>query len=152
MSHFHYVLVVEDDDLEGSYSPDIESSDDYAPMESETESSEDDDYEDDSGALDVDGYPTFVITLTKTNIIRTIEFPYNFCNRYIRKGALEAPVYLTAEGETWRVTLNQSPSKIWVSRGWGRFKNDNNLVEGVRCHFILIDADDVQFFVWFERP
>ncbi|XP_047961463.1 B3 domain-containing protein REM20-like [Salvia hispanica] len=146
------IVIVEDDNLEECYSPDVDTSDDYCPSEVETDSSQDDDYEDDSGALDVDGYPTFVLTLTKTNINRTIEIPYRFWQRHIRMGALEAAVFLLAEGETWRVTLKHKGSKIWVKHGWGQFKTDNQLVEGVRCHFKLVDADDVQFFVWFERP
>lgn len=145
------IVVVEDLDVEGSYSPDIDSSDDYVPSEAETDSSNGDEYEDDSGVLNVDGYPTFMISLTPTNINRTIEIPYGFWQRHVPMGTLKAPVRLVAEGGTWRVNLKHSERKIRVKHGWARFKHDHSLVDGVRCHFMLIDALDVTFYVWFDR-
>lgn len=82
---------------------------------------------------------------------RTLELPFRFWQRHIRMGALEAPVYFLADGETWKVDLGHSTSKIWVKRGWRRFKDGNRLAVGVRCHFTLVDADNVQFYVWFDR-
>lgn len=79
-------LVVEDGDVDGSYSSDIDTSDDYVPSETESETTMDDDYVGDSGALNVDGYPTFVISLTPTNINRSIGIPYGFWQRHIPKG------------------------------------------------------------------
>ncbi|KAG6416351.1 hypothetical protein SASPL_123779 [Salvia splendens] len=146
------VNVVEDDDVEGSYSPDIDTSDDYVPSETESEKTMDDDYVDDSGALNVDGYPTFVISLTPTNINRSIEIPYGFWQRHIPLGAIKAAVYLVTEGGMWRCTLKHNSRKIWVKHGWARLKHEHNLVEGVHCHFKLVDAFVVQFYVWFERP
>ncbi|KAG6389188.1 hypothetical protein SASPL_150647 [Salvia splendens] len=146
------VDVVEDDDLEGSYSPDIDTSDDYVLSKTESETTMDDDYVDDIGALNVDGYPTFVISLTPTNINRNIEIPYGFWQRHIPLGAIKAVVYLVTEGRMWRCTLKDNSRKIWVKHGWARFKHEHNLVEGVRCHFKLVDAFVVQFYVWFERP
>lgn len=66
-------------------------------------------------------------------------------------GALQAPVYFLADGKTWKIVLSHSLSKIWVKRGWSRFRDDNRLAVGVRCHFMLVDADDVQVYVWFDR-
>ncbi|KAG6427782.1 hypothetical protein SASPL_112029 [Salvia splendens] len=96
------VDVVEDGDVEGSYSPDIDTSDDYVQSETESETTMDDDYVDNSGALNVDGYPTFVISLTPTNINRSIEIPYGFWQRHIPLGAIKAAVYLVTEGGMWR--------------------------------------------------
>ena len=64
--------------------------------------------------------------------------------------ALNEPVYFNVGRETWMVKLDHSLTKIWVKHGWSLFKNGNNLVEGVRCHFKLIDANEVQFYVWFD--
>lgn len=151
ISHRDIILVVEDDDIEGSYSPDIDSSDDYVPSETESDSSNGDDYEDDTGALDVDGRPTFVVSLNRSNINRTLEIPYGFWKRHIPMGALKAPIFLLADGGTWRMTLKHKSRKIRVKHGWGRFKHDLNLMEGVRCHFKLVDAFVVQFYVRVER-
>ncbi|XP_042060521.1 B3 domain-containing protein REM20-like [Salvia splendens] len=67
----------EDDEV---YTPDIESSDDYAPSDVESESADDSDYDDDRGALDDDEYPTWTLKLTKSNTKRTIEIPLTFGN------------------------------------------------------------------------
>ncbi|KAG6412168.1 hypothetical protein SASPL_124838 [Salvia splendens] len=60
------------------YTPDIDSSDDYAPSDVELESADDSDYDDDRGALDDDEYPTWTLKLTKSNIKRIIEIPNDF--------------------------------------------------------------------------
>ncbi|KAG6385329.1 hypothetical protein SASPL_154162 [Salvia splendens] len=85
------IVIVEDDDKEGSYSPDIDTSDDYEPSETESDSSNRDEYEDDTGALNVNGYPTFVISLTQKNINRTLEIPHGFCKCHIRMGPTLSP-------------------------------------------------------------
>ncbi|KAG6391012.1 hypothetical protein SASPL_148758 [Salvia splendens] len=146
------VDVVEDDDVEGSYSPDIDTSDDYVPSENESETTMDDDYVDDSGALNIDGFPTFIISLTPTNINRSLEIPYGFWQRHIPMGAIKVGVHLVTEGGMWLCTLKHNSRKVWVKHGWARFKHEHNLVEGVRCHFKLVDAFVVQFQVWFDRP
>ncbi|KAG6421364.1 hypothetical protein SASPL_117915 [Salvia splendens] len=83
---------VVEDAMEGSYAPDIDTSDDYVPSEIESESTMDDDYVDDSRALTIDGLPTFVFTLTATNINRSLEIPYGFWQRHIPMGAIQAGV------------------------------------------------------------
>ena len=75
-----------------------------------------------------------------------------FWRRHIRMNALQDPVYFNVNGDTWYIILDHSETKIWVKRGWRRFKYGNNLVVDVRCHFKLIDRNDVQFYVWFDRP
>lgn len=92
------LVVQDDDDPEGSYSPNIDTSDDYVPSETETESSNGEDYEDDRGALDIDGHPTFVISLNRTNLNRTIEIPYEFWKRHTSMATLKAPIYLVSCG------------------------------------------------------
>ncbi|XP_042009241.1 B3 domain-containing protein REM8-like [Salvia splendens] len=146
------VDVVEDDDVEGSYSPDIDTSDDYVPSENESDTTVDEDYVDDSGALNIDGLPTFIISLNQANINGSLEIPYGFWLRNIPLGAVKAGAYLVIEQGRWRCTLKNKSSKIWVKHGWSRLKNEHNLVEGVRCHFKLVDALDVTFYVFFERP
>ncbi|KAG6392829.1 hypothetical protein SASPL_147057 [Salvia splendens] len=84
--------LVEDDDVEGSYSPDIDTSDDYVPSETESATTMDDDYVDDSRALNIDGFPTFFISLTPTNINRSLEIPYGFWQCHIPMGAIQAGV------------------------------------------------------------
>ncbi|KAG6394946.1 hypothetical protein SASPL_145537 [Salvia splendens] len=90
--------VVEDDDVEGSYSPDIETSDDYVPSETESETTMDDDYVDDRRALNIDGFPTFVISLTTIHMSRSIEIPYGFWQRNIPMGAIKEGVHLVTDG------------------------------------------------------
>ncbi|KAG6399034.1 hypothetical protein SASPL_140508 [Salvia splendens] len=142
---------VDGDEMEGSYGPDIDTSDDYVPSENESESTMDDDYVDDSGALNIDGLPTFMISIIATNINRSLEIPYGFWQRHIPMGAIQAGVYLVTERGTWLCTLKHNSTSIRVKRGWNRFKHDNNLTEGVRCHFKLVDAFAVQFQVLFDR-
>ncbi|KAL1534099.1 B3 domain-containing protein REM20-like [Salvia divinorum] len=113
------IEMVDDDELEGSYSPDVETSDDYEPSDTEPELLDDYDYEEDKGVLADDGYPTFVVKLSKSNINSTLQIPFRFWQRHIRMGALEVPVYFLAYGKTWRIILNHSSSKVWVKHGWG---------------------------------
>ena len=54
-------------------------------------------------------------------------------------------------GETWLVTLGHSLTKIWVKRGWRRFKYGNNLVVGDRRHFKLIDTNEVIELVYISQ-
>ncbi|KAG6415718.1 hypothetical protein SASPL_123133 [Salvia splendens] len=145
-------VIIEDDGVDENDSPGIDTSDEYVPSENESESTGDEDYVDDSRALNVDGIPTFVISLTPSNINRRLEIPYWFWQRHIPMGAIQAGVHLVTEGGTWLCTLKHNSRKIWVKHGWGRFKQENNLVEGVRCHFKLVDNFVVQFEVWFDRP
>ncbi|KAG6399966.1 hypothetical protein SASPL_141454 [Salvia splendens] len=141
------VDVVEDDNVEGSHGPDIDSSDNYMPSGTESKTTMDEDYVDDSRALNIDGFPTFVVTLTPTNINRRLEIPYGFWQRHIPMGAIQAGVYLVTDERMWHCTLKHNSTTIWVKHGWARFKHENNLVEGVRCNFKLVDAFVVQFHV-----
>ena len=75
-----------------------------------------------------------------------------FWRRHIRMISLEHPVYFNVNGDTSFVTLEHSDTKICVKKRWRRFKSFRKLVVGVQCHFKLIDASDVQFYVWFDRP
>ncbi|KAL1545112.1 B3 domain-containing protein REM1-like [Salvia divinorum] len=111
-------ILAEDEEYEASYSPDVYTSDDYVPSAHESESTDGDDYVEDTGVLDNDGYLLVTLKLTRTHIRHTLEIPSN---------------------------------KIWVKQGWRRFKEDNALTTGVHCHFKLVDAREVQFYVWFDR-
>ncbi|XP_042016158.1 B3 domain-containing protein Os03g0619600-like [Salvia splendens] len=142
----------EDQESEASYSAAIDTSDDYVPSETESELTGDDDYVDDSGALNINGFPTFVYTLTASNINRSLKIPYCFLQRHIPMGAIQAGVYLVNDGRMWLCSLKHNSRKIRVKNDWARFKQDNNLVEGVRCHFQLVDSFVVLFHVRIERP
>ncbi|KAG6434543.1 hypothetical protein SASPL_106181 [Salvia splendens] len=76
--------VVEDEDSDPSYSLDVDTSDDYEPSDTEIDTSDDDGYVSDAGALDEDGCPTFVVTLTPANIKRTLEISFPFWQWYIK--------------------------------------------------------------------
>ncbi|KAG6411582.1 hypothetical protein SASPL_129665 [Salvia splendens] len=95
------VHVVEDDEGEGSHAMDIETSEEYVPSGTESETTFDDDYADDSRALQIDGFPTFAVTLISSNINHRFEIPYGFWQRHIPNGALHAGVYLSTERGTW---------------------------------------------------
>ncbi|KAG6406339.1 hypothetical protein SASPL_133939 [Salvia splendens] len=140
-------------DADHSDAPDIETSDDYVPSDTEVvDSSDEDEYAPDQGVLADDGCPTFSVTLDSSNISRTLEIPMAFWRRHIRMISLQDPVYFNVNGDSWFIVLDHSDTKIWVKRGWRRFNAANHLVVGVRCHFKLIDRNDVQFYVWFDRP
>ncbi|XP_042041329.1 putative B3 domain-containing protein REM4 [Salvia splendens] len=140
-------------DSDHSDAPDVDTSDDYVPTQSEGSfSSDGDDYASDAGVLDDDGCPTFTVTLDASNINRTLEIPMAFWHRHIRMISLQDPVYFNVNGDSWYIILDHNETKIWVKHGWRRFKERNNLVVGVCCHFKLIDRNEVQFYVWFDLP
>ncbi|XP_042003642.1 B3 domain-containing protein At4g34400-like [Salvia splendens] len=144
---------LDEEDLDDEiYNPDIDSSDDHAPSDVETESAEDSEYDDERGALDDDAYPTWTLKLTTSNIKRTIEIPADFWNVHASAAPQQNMVHFLVDGKTWRVFLKHSKGRIWVKHGWRRFKEANALFPGVRCHFKLVDAQDIQFYVWFNRP
>lgn len=145
-------LTEEQEDEEEVYTPDLDSSDDYAPLEVDSESTEDSDYTDDRGVLDDDHYPTWTLKLTKEHIKRTIEIPSEFWQSHIHDAAVQNVVHFLVDGQTWRVSVKHSSGKIWIKHGWRRFKDANALFPGVRCHFKLVDARNIQFYVWFDRP
>ncbi|KAG6387657.1 hypothetical protein SASPL_152849 [Salvia splendens] len=144
----------EEDEYGGSDhsdAPDVNTSDDYVPSDTEGgDSSEEDDYAPDPGVLD-DGCPTFTVTMDRSNISRSLEIPMAFWRRHIRMNSLQYPVYFNVNGDSWFIVLDHSDTNIWVKRGWRRFKEANNIVVGTRCHFKLIDRNEVQFYVWFDR-
>ncbi|KAG6410393.1 hypothetical protein SASPL_128451 [Salvia splendens] len=147
------ILELDEEDLDDEiYNPDIDSSDDHAPSDVETESAEDSEYDDERGALDDDAYPTWTLKLTTSNIKRTIEIPADFWNVHASAAPQQNMVHFLVDGKTWRVFLKHSKGRIWVKHGWRRFKEANALFPGVRCHFKLVDAQDIQFYVWFNRP
>ncbi|KAG6390400.1 hypothetical protein SASPL_148134 [Salvia splendens] len=140
-------------DSEHSCAPDMETSDDYVPSDTDGgDSSDEEEYVPDPGVLADDGCPTFTVTLDSSNISRSLEIPMAFWRRHIRMISLQDPVYFNVNGDSWFIVLDHSATKIWVKRGWRRFKIANNIVVGTRCHFKLIDRIDVQFYVWFDRP
>ncbi|XP_042006235.1 uncharacterized protein LOC121755015 [Salvia splendens] len=145
------MLTEEEEDNE-VYTPDIESSDDNPPSGVESDSADDSDYDDDRGAVDDDKYPTWTLKLTKSNTKRTIEIPIDFWQVHLRSAPQQNVVHFLVDGQTWRLLLKYSPGKIWVKHGWRLFKDANALFPGVRCHFELVDAQDIQFYVWFDRP
>lgn len=118
-------------DSDHSDAQDVDTSDDYVPTQSEGGySSDDDDYASDAGVLydDDDGCPTFTVTLDASNINRTLEILMAFWRRHIRMNSLQDPVYFNVNGDSWYIILDHNETKIWVKRGWRRFKERNNLV------------------------
>ncbi|XP_042032422.1 B3 domain-containing protein REM20-like [Salvia splendens] len=144
-------LTEEEEDNE-VYAPDIESSDDNPPSGIESDTTDDSDYDADTGALADDEYPTWTLKLTKSNTKRTIEIPNAFWQLHLAAAPQQNVVHLLVAGQTWRLIIKHSSGKIWVKHGWRRFKDANALFPGVRCHFKLVDARDIQFYVWFDRP
>ncbi|KAG6415910.1 hypothetical protein SASPL_123329 [Salvia splendens] len=134
------VEVLVDNELEGRNAPEVDTFDDYVPSENGSETTVDEDYVDDSRALTIDGCPTFVHSITPTNINHSLEIPFGFWQRHIPMGAIQAGMCLVTERGTWICTLKHNLSGIRVKRGWSRFKQENNLTEGVRCNFTLVDA------------
>ncbi|KAG6406154.1 hypothetical protein SASPL_133753 [Salvia splendens] len=128
------------------------TSDDYVPSDTDGgDSSDEDEYAPDPGVLPDDGCSTFTVTLDSSNMSRSLEIPMAFWRRHIQMISLQDPVYFNVNGDSWFIVLDHSDTKIWVKRDWRRFKAANNLVVGMRCHFKLIDRNDVQFYVWFDR-
>ncbi|KAG6424550.1 hypothetical protein SASPL_114968 [Salvia splendens] len=152
LTHICILALTEEEEDEEIYNPDIDSSDDYAPSDGESELADDSDYDDDRGALADDEYPTWTLKLTKSNIKQTIEIPTDFWQLLVRAAPQHDVVHFLVDGQTWRLFLKHSSGKIWIKHGWRRFKDANALFPGVRCHFKLVDAQDIQFYVWFDRP
>ncbi|KAG6404974.1 hypothetical protein SASPL_132553 [Salvia splendens] len=142
----------EDEEDNEVYTPDIDSSDDSVPSDVESEATDKSDYDGERGALDDDEYPTWTLKLTKSNTKRTIEIPIEFWELHIRDAPNQNVVHFLVDGQTWRILLKHSGGKIWVKHGWRRFKDANALFPGIRCNFKLVDAQDVHFYVWFDRP
>ncbi|KAL1560096.1 B3 domain-containing protein REM1-like [Salvia divinorum] len=72
------IEMVEDEEADEVYSLDIDTSDDYKSSETEIDTSDDADYIEDRDALNTDGYPTFMVKLTRSNLNRTLEIPFGF--------------------------------------------------------------------------
>ncbi|KAG6396028.1 hypothetical protein SASPL_142166 [Salvia splendens] len=70
--------IVKEDADDNPTAPKGRSSDEYQPSETETDSSDGSEYVDDHGALDVDGCPTFVVTITTSHLDRTLKVPFGF--------------------------------------------------------------------------
>lgn len=64
---------------------------------------------------------------------------------------LDGYVYFMVEDKTWVVQLECDNKRILVKHGWRRFKDDNALVNEVVCNFLLVNMDEVQFYVTFSR-
>ncbi|KAG6432747.1 hypothetical protein SASPL_104333 [Salvia splendens] len=84
LTHICILALTKEEDDEEIYTPDIDSSDDYAPSNVESKSVDDSDYDDERGELDDDEYPTWMLKLTKSNIKRTIEIPNDFWQLHVR--------------------------------------------------------------------
>ncbi|XP_042005989.1 uncharacterized protein LOC121754744 [Salvia splendens] len=111
------ISLSEEEEDEQIYTPDIDSSDDYAPSDVESESVEDSDYDDGKGALEADEYPTWTLKLTKSNIKRTIEIPKDFWQLHVSSAPHQDVVHFLVEGQTWRLFLKHSSGKIWIKHG-----------------------------------
>ncbi|KAG6411641.1 hypothetical protein SASPL_129725 [Salvia splendens] len=161
------VHVVEDDEGEVSHAMDIETSEEYVPSGTESETTFDDDYADDSRALQIDGFPTFAVTLTSSNINHRFEIPYGFWQRHIPNGALHAGVYLSTErgtvylhnglrntgeelsfdcrlvmpnGSRWPVRVLNIASGCYFCVGWSEFRRGNKISHGETLCFTLVDV------------
>ncbi|KAL1564634.1 B3 domain-containing protein-like protein [Salvia divinorum] len=134
------------------YSPDVATSEDYEPSETDSEAHSDCSIDVSALALADYGHPTFVVVLTESSIKKSLKISIEFWRQHIRTSALEDPIYFTVEsGGTWLLQLEHTETKIWVKKGWKRFKDANRLVVGVRCTFQLVDVDEVHFYVHFDR-
>lgn len=100
--------------------------------------------------LDLDGRPTFKLTLTDDHFVRPLEIMYGFWRRHVRMGALKAPIYFVTVDNTWLLELKNNTSKIWINSGWKRFRHDG-LVVGDRIHFTLVNIHEITFYVLIEK-
>lgn len=75
----------------------------------------------------------------------------SFWKTHLLMTDLKGHIYLMVEDKTWVVELECDNARIWVKHGWRRFKADNALVKGVHCNFLLVNVDEVQFYVTFSR-
>ncbi|KAG6399624.1 hypothetical protein SASPL_141105 [Salvia splendens] len=140
------VLGLTEEEEDGIYTPDIDSSDYYAPSDVASESEDDSNYDNDKGVLDDDDYLTWTLKLTKSHIKRTIEIPNDFWQLHLHNAPLQNVVHFLVIGQTWRILLKHSLGMIWIKHDWRRFKDANALFPGVCCHFKLVDAQDIQFY------
>ncbi|KAG6423822.1 hypothetical protein SASPL_114225 [Salvia splendens] len=128
-----------------------DKSDDFKPSDSDTDSTDGSGYEDDQHALDLDGRPTFDVTITTAHLSGTFMIPYGFWSRHIPMGALQAPMYFLTTDNTWPMSLMHTDSMIWVKHGWKQFRRSNGLVVGDCLHFTLVNPLEVTFYVWVEK-
>ncbi|XP_047978709.1 B3 domain-containing protein Os03g0212300-like [Salvia hispanica] len=141
-----------EDEYDAPHSPDIDTSEDDEPSDTEPEISTGCSKSMSALALAEYDHPTFVVVLTKSSIKKSLEISVDFWRKHIRASALDEPIYFTAEtGGTWLLELAHTERKIWVKKGWGRFKNDNRLVPGVQCTFQLVDVKEIHFYVHFDH-
>lgn len=75
----------------------------------------------------------------------------SFWKTHLRMADLEDYVYFMVEDKTRVVKLESDNDRNWVKHGWRRFKDDNALVKGVVCNFLLVNVDEVMFSVTFSR-
>ncbi|KAL1569287.1 B3 domain-containing protein-like protein [Salvia divinorum] len=137
------------DESDEPVSPDVDTSDDYKPS-SEGDTDTDHDYESNHDALEDDDHPMFTVVLSKSHIRRTL-IPIGLWRKHIRMSGLKDEIYFTVDSTTWLIELDHNEHKIWIKKGWERFKNGNGLVEGVQCIFQLVDVKEVHFYVTFAR-
>ncbi|KAL1562904.1 B3 domain-containing protein REM1-like [Salvia divinorum] len=122
-----------DYEFSDEYTPDVNSSDDdYNRTDDATDSSVGRGVAHDRGALAGDSFPTFDMVLTRSHIRGTL-------------------IYFTTESNTWEITLEATDLSIHVKHGWRHFRRSNELTVGRRCTFQLVDFDDIQFYVTFDR-
>ncbi|KAL1563139.1 B3 domain-containing protein-like protein [Salvia divinorum] len=138
------------DESDEPVSPDVDTSDDYEPS-SEGDTDTDHDYESNHDALEDDDHPMFTVVLSNSHIRRTLEIPILFWRKHIRMSALKDEIYFTVDSTTWLIEVDHNEHKMWIKKGWKRFKNGNGLVEGVRCIFQLVDVKEVHFYITFAR-
>ena len=103
------------------------------------------------GALELDGWPGFVVTITDSHLNGTTMIPYGYWRCHIPMGALKAPMYFLTIENTWMLTIMHNSSKVWVKEGWKRYIRDNGIGVGDRLHFTLVNPLEVTFFVWIEK-
>ncbi|KAG6436603.1 hypothetical protein SASPL_101504 [Salvia splendens] len=122
---------------EDYYSPDIQSSDDYSPSETEFDAEAEDEHEEEVMLPAERERPTF-----------NVELPLSFWNAHIPAASMDAQcAYFTTFDNTWEMRIGTGKGKLWIQHGWKCFVRDNALVQGDRLYFQLVDNDDVQFYV-----
>ncbi|KAG6411773.1 hypothetical protein SASPL_129857 [Salvia splendens] len=112
-------ILLWDDEYEVPNSPDVDTSEDEEPSDTEAESCAECSRAMSALALAEYNHPTFIVVRTKFDIKKSLKISVDFWMQHIRPSALEDPIYLTVESRgTWLLELAHSESKIWVKKGW----------------------------------
>ena len=103
------------------------------------------------GALELDGWPTFVETITDSHLNGTVMIPYGYWRRHIPMGGLKAPIYLLTIENTWMLTIMHNSSKFGSKKGGKGSFVTMELASEINFISHSLNPLEVTFFVWIEK-